>query len=492
MIINKILKFANSILIPTFKSTLSPHRDRHLQAAWNFTQLGVLIFPLMPTLGALGFFLALVGAWKQKFKAIVCRPINQGLAILGIWLVLTVLTAQYPLEALLGLANFLPYFILFAALSAIVQTPAHLRQLSWLLVIPSIPIVILGLGQQFLGWASTTELQGILGWVLEPKGNPPGRMASVFMYANILASYLTLVFPLGLGLWIDSWTRRNQREARKTNVSDNTALPHSGVALSNPNSQLAILTLALMGAIAALVLTSSRNAWGLAAFTGLSFALYLGQRILVAIIVGLTAGILGSAFGPDPIRQGLRLIVPAWFWARLTDRMYQNRPLATLRKTQWEFVWNLIKERPLTGWGLRNFTPLYEAQMHRWLGHPHNFFLMLTAEAGIPATLLLCGLVGWILAQAGLLLFPRVSIHNDEEGSEKDGSRERLILAPGDRTILFSYLLTFIVFSLFNTADVTLFDFRVNVLGWLVLAAIYGVTVRDRSGGWNRQHLGQE
>lgn len=422
----------------------------------------------------MGFFLALVGTWKQKFKEIIRHPINQGLALLGIWLIFTVLTAKYPLEALLGLANFLPYFILFAALSTVIQTPTQLRHLAWLLVIPSIPIVILGLGQQFLGWASSTHLQAIVGWVLEPKGNPPGRMASAFMYANILASYLTLVFTLSLGLWIDTWDRRKRQKNSSADFPIATPASIGDVVLANPNYQLAILTLALIGDIVALIFTSSRNAWGLVAFTGLSFALYLGQRILVIIVVSLTGGILGSAFAPNPLRQWLRMLVPPWFWVRLTDQMYQNRPVATLRKTQWEFALNLIQKRPWTGWGLRNFTPLYEEQMHRWLGHPHNFFLMLTAEAGIPATLLLCGLVGWILARGCLLLSNRNWGVNSDKKFEINPSQNPLTLNSEDRIILFSYLLSFFAFSLFNTVDVTLFDFRVNVLGWFLLAAIYG------------------
>jgi hypothetical protein len=89
------------------------------------------------------------------------------------------------------------------------------------IVIPSLPVVILGLGQQFLGWSSPALVQAIFGWVLEANGNPPGRMASVFMYANILAAYLQMVLILGLGLWIEAfqtWRQRQQtrRDQRQT------------------------------------------------------------------------------------------------------------------------------------------------------------------------------------------------------------------------------------------------------------------------------------
>lgn len=93
--------------------------------------------------------------------------------------------------------------------------------------------------------------------------------------------------------------------------------------------------------------------------------------------------------------------------------------------------------------------------MHVEMGHPHNLFLMLTAEAGIPATLLLSGLVAWVLAK-GILLLASYPLGRD-------------------KLIIFSYLLAFGGCILFNTVDVTLFDLRVNALGWLLLSAICGV-----------------
>jgi hypothetical protein len=44
-----------------------------------------------------------------------------------------------------------------------------------------------------------------------------------------------------------------------------------------------------------------------------------------------------------------------------------------------------------------------------------------------------------------------------------------------DRLIMFTYVLTFMACTVFSLFDVTLFDARVNVMGWLVLAAIWGV-----------------
>ncbi|MEG5060548.1 O-antigen ligase family protein [Microcoleus sp. A2-C5] len=513
MNIENRFKLAAKQTAKNLKSRLQKHPDRQLQIPWNCTQLGTLIFPIVPILGALGLFLGLAGTWKQKFRQISRRPLHRGFAILSALLVITVVFANNRIEAVLGLFNFLPYFILFAAFSSLIQTPAQLRQLSWMIVISSIPVIILGLGQQFLGWSGIDQLQPVFGWVLEPKGNPPGRMASVFMYANILACYLTIAFILTLGLLMEEGFRRKKEEGRRKKeergnkeiinqfpITD-SQLPMPNAQCPMPNAQFLFLSLAVLGNAVALIFTNSRNAWGLAVLAVLAFAFYAGyKKILAAVFSGVGAVFL-SAFGPEPLRQYLRRIIPAFFWARLTDEMFPNRPTATLRTTQWEFAWSMTQQRPWTGWGLRNFTSLYQTQMHEWLGHPHSLILMLTAENGIPATLLFLGLVGWVLARGVLLLMnwpvSAADIQQEQIATEEVGenalllNQNSLVISTtqvfcqekqaDDRLIFFSYLLAFAACTLFNTVDVTLFDFRVNTISWLLLAAICGVG--DRASG---------
>ncbi|MEG4986136.1 O-antigen ligase family protein [Microcoleus sp. BR0-C5] len=499
MNIKKRLKLAAKQTAKNLKSRLQKHPDPRLQIPWNFAQVGMLIFPLIPILGALGLFLGLAGTCKQKFRQITRRPLNRGFAILSALLVITALFANNRSEAFLGLYNFLPFFILFAAFSSLIQTSAQLRQLSWMIVISSIPVIILGLGQQFLGWSGIDQLQPVFGWVLEPQGNPPGRMASVFMYANILACYLTIAFILALGLWMEEVSCQLSVGSCQLAVVSRHQLPIPNAQFPIPNYRFLFLSFAAIGNGVALIFTNSRNAWGLAVLAVLALAFYAGYKKLLTAVLSVASTIFLSAFGPEPLRQSLRIIVPAFFWARLTDEMFPNRPTATLRKTQWEFAWSMTQQRPWTGWGLRNFTPLYQAQMQEWLGHPHSLMLMLTAETGIPATVLLFGLVGWVLARGVLLLanwplFP-ADIQHEEIATQKvaenalvlnqksiSHSKNQVVcqeVRAAERLIFFSYLLAFAACTLFNTVDVTLFDFRVNTTSWLLLAAICGVSQRE-------------
>ncbi|NEO99989.1 MAG: polymerase [Symploca sp. SIO2E9] len=418
----------------------------------------------MPTFGIILLLLASAETWRQKHRQIIRTPLNWGLALLSFWLIITACFAFKPTEAFLGLANLVPFFAVFAAFSALIQTPTQLRQLAWMMVIPSLPVVILGLGQHFLGWRGPEQLHAVLGWALAESGNPPGRMASVFMYANILAAYLQIVLILSIGLWIDKF--QAGRES-----------PNNSQDLGMWFLSILVITQAI-----ALFLTSSRNGWAIAIFACLAFALYLGWHWLVTAVVTAVGSVLWASFGSEPGGVWLRKIVPSYLWMRLSDQMYPDRPLALLRTTQWQFSWSMTLERPWLGWGLRNFTPLYEAKMNLWLGHPHNLVLMLTAETGIPATLLLFCLVGWVIVQGIRLLrdWSVVAISSDRD------------YQPQQPLILFTFLVAFGGCSLFNLVDVTLFDLRVNTLVWLLLSAISGVVYRNLGMGERKKEWGNE
>nr|WP_272819401.1 O-antigen ligase family protein [Scytonema hofmannii] len=436
------------------------HLNFSLQSRWKYALLGLAIFPLTPLFGAIGMGWAILGTLQQQYRAVVSRPLNRGFILLSVLLIVTASFAYIKTEAFLGLFNFLPYFLLFVSFSVLIQTVAQLRQLSWMLVITSVPVIIVGLGQLLLGW--TTPPQGwigFLGWAIAPKGEPPGRMSSIFMYANSLAGYLIIVFILGLGLWVEHYRQLRTRETRRTDPSP--SLPHS----LTPSLPFLFLTLAIILNLVALILTNSRNAWAIAIFACLAYALYEGWRILVAAVTGVAASVLLAAFAPTPIALLFRQFIPRFFWARLNDQLYPDRPVALLRKTQWQFAVSMAQDRPWTGWGLRNFTVLYEAKMQIWLGHPHSLFLMLFAEIGLPATLFFCGLLCWIFVGGVQLL------QNSKYVEAKD------------KTILFSYLVVFIGWVLFNTVDVSFFDFRLNVISWLVLSALSGVVYH-----YNQQH----
>lgn len=414
-----------------------PHPDPSLQLPANVLQWGILILPLYPTVGAITLGFAALFAWLRKYPILIHRPQNWGFAILSIFLIISAIFAWQKQDAFLGIFNLIPFFWLFAATSIIVQTPTQLRRIAQILVYISLPIGLLGFFQLFFQLQTPPIWEQIFGWSIIAGGNPSGRMSSIFIYANIFAGYTVTIFIFGLGLWIEQYQKMRRHHIQ-------------------PNWDFVFLSLIVIVNFSSLILSNSRNAWLMAILACIAYALYQGWRIIVSVTVGIGTSMLLAAYAPLSIANLFRRFVPEFFWSRLNDQQFRDRPVVTMRKTQWDFVWGMMRDRPLTGWGLRNFTPLYEKAHGVWLGHPHNLYLMLAGEVGIPATLLFITILIWILIRSIQAL--RITKN----------------LLPKDEIILFTYTLVFLCFILFNTFDVTLFDFRLNILFWTLIGALNG------------------
>ena len=432
------------------------HPKPQLQSAWNFARIGFLIFPVLPAIGVLPIFIALVLTWLKARREILRHRVNWLLAIWSVWAIGVSLFGVSPGDALLGLANLLPFFGFFAAYSVLIQTLDQLRQLAWIFLLSAIPTILLGFGELWLGWGGDLAVMGspihIFG--LHSGGNPLGRMSSLFGYANGLAEYLQMVFIFGLGLWVDTWERRGGDVSAKLAPVPIWKSP-----------KLIYVSILLLFCGIALTFTSSRSAWGGAIASMLIFAAYQSWYWILGLVAALMAIVFSSAYAPSPLKEPLRAIVPRYLWARITDEMYPDRPDALTRVAQFKFAGKLIQSRPLTGWGMQSFGNLYQAYSQIWVPQPHNVVIMLSASLGLPATVCLVGIIGWIVT-CGTRLFLDFPIEWRHS-----------------RTIFFTYLMAFGGFIAFNMTDVTLPDLRLNTLAWLLLASICGLFYQSQLSG---------
>lgn len=431
-------------------------RSQFVEPPWEWPTwlVGFVLLPFIPAFGALVILgLTVRVGWRSRSRLWRDRLLRWLLVWVGL-LLASSLGAINQGEALLGSFNFIPFVAIFAALSGVLTTVKRLRQLTWALVLPSIPICAIGLGELFVNWGDVPGLSAsyhavcsvmrhLIDWKLTAGGTPAGRMSSVFLHANFLAAYAVIVFALSLGLWFD--VTENRARTDTTHVSP-----------SRPISQRLILALAIAANLTILVLTSSRNGWGIACLTVLAFLIYHRWWQIVAAIQAGIAIVLAAAFAPEAITQPFRAIVPYAIWGRLSDQMYPDRPIGSLRLTQWRYALEMIGDRPLGGWGLRSFSPLYEAHSQFFVGHPHNLYLMLAAETGTIATFLLIVIVGLIVTRSAIALV-------------------RGQICPEARSIVFAYTIAFVATSAYHLLDVPLFQLQVNLLGWTLLASLVGL-----------------
>lgn len=179
---------------PFFKSlqpTLATFPSERSPLGWVYTVawLSIAILPFSAAIGALGLLISLVVLWRRHFGDIIRDRLAWGLGLLTLWLIVTTVQAAYPLEALAGMANFLPCFALFLAFIHFFRSFRDLYRLAGILAAGSAAIVAMGIGQVFWEWSSPDWIEA-LGTQLIPYGRPVGRLSSLFMYANSCSAYL--------------------------------------------------------------------------------------------------------------------------------------------------------------------------------------------------------------------------------------------------------------------------------------------------------------
>ena len=290
-------------------------------------------------------------------------------------------------------------------------------------------------------WACAAGV--LLAWVVDrQRGKSPQMVKAVVLAwaaAALLSAVLGLLQYFGqtavFGIWVDhtelgqafgNLRQRNQFAtllsiglvavlwlvANADTAYTNTAAP-VGAAQLRPSLRRAAwpsARLALALALAAVVLLAAGNAASSSRTGLLQLVLTLlltlwwqrkapkrtSRPVLIVLLVALATYAVASfalplLAGLDPANSGA--------WARLRA----GDPACASRLTLWGNVLHLIALKPLTGWGwgeliYAHFITLYPGNRFcDILDNAHNLPLHLAVELGLPAALLLCGLVLWLV-----------------------------------------------------------------------------------------------
>ena len=394
-------------------------------------RLSTIALPYLSYLGIAGLLADTIYLWRTFKRSPLDPPLQTGLLWISGLMVISSCFAFDRGEAFLQLTNYFPYFLMFAVLPYFLRGIGQLERLALDLVLTSIPLNLLAFVEYLLRspWVSRPIRR--LGFVKWLRDRPhEGRAMATFGHPNGLAAYLVVVFGLGLGLLLCyHWRQSGERSAGQLRAR----------ARVHPVWLYAATFLNLLGIFSA----GSRN--GLLVAVSQLILVSLFSRASRAIWLAGLVSIGGVAAGVAELGIGGRTQLVG----TATD---ESRLLI------WRIAIDMIRERPLFGWGLGNYKFQYPKRIvglnvqETYVGHPHNLWLMLGCEAGL---LVAIALTVWV----GVICFRSV---------------RRLIQTQGqERAILLGYLAAFwgcVAFSLF---DVPLFDARLNVMGWLLLAAIW-------------------
>ena len=406
-------------------SRLQQHRPAEASPlGWRCFQLGLLLLASSAFLAGLLLFVALVLGSRRR-PAPLADGANRVLLAAAALMALGAFGATSGWLAWVGLGNWLPFFWAFWGYQPYLGEVAARRRVALMLVAGTVPVILTGLGQLWWGWRGPFQaLGGLIIWHLHPGGNPEGRLAGLFDYANIAGAWMALVGPLLLAALL-------QRGLR-------------------PWARGVVLLLAA-GLVTAVFLTDSRNAWGALV---LALPLVSGPLSWPWLLPLLGAALLLVSLASVPglpalLQAPARLVVPEAIWGRLSDLQFAgHRPLAITRLAQWGTAVQLIGERPWLGWGAAAFSLIYPQRTGHWHGHPHNLPLDLALSHGVPVAALVVGLVLWLLMR---------------------GLRGGILRGPlFDRAWWASAL----VLVTLHATDMPFYDSRINVAGWVLLAGL--------------------
>ncbi len=205
------------------------------------------------------------------------------------------------------------------------------------------------------------------------------RAYGTFAQPNPFAGYLGLVLPLAYSLLLSSFVSDAADERGLSFVRRGFGAVFYGLAL------------ALMGA--AVIMSWSRGAWlGLAAaFVVVSVVRSRRAAALfaLAVVVLIFLLILGSLeLLPEFITQRFAVVQSYLrvFDVREVEVTTENWAVVE-RMAHWQAGWYMFSVHPWLGVGIGNYVPIYPLYaMPGWdepLGHAHNYYLNIAAEAGL-------------------------------------------------------------------------------------------------------------
>ncbi len=325
----------------------------------------------------------------------------------------------------IGLTNWSLLIFCFLSFQFFVSTKEDRRLLSKILLAGSFPVLISGFAQFFFNIYGPFEiLNGLIIWFQRPLNTDSG-MTALFNNQNYAGAWLCVVWPLSLATLLDS--------------------------LKNKFNKYIALTF-LISITSAIILTTSRSAWGglillVPLMSGTSSIIYLLPIIFfgLMLILLITSNIL-----PIDFQNEIREIIPYRF---LQEFIPENFEWRESRLEIWKVAITYISEHPLIGWGAGAFPFLYLYEKNTYIGHSHNLILELAVSYGIPVTILIFGCIFIISIKAFFKIFVSSSF-------SKTDFFER------------AWYSSFFVLSCSQLVDVQYFDVRISIVFWILLAGL--------------------
>ncbi len=231
------------------------------------------------------------------------------------------------------------------------------------------------------------------------------RAYGTFEQPNPYAGYLALIVPVALGVVVSVISNQYSVFSKQSH----SKTEHWTLRVNTDRLVLVILAaIALVAMLAAVLMSWSRGAWlGVGAGLVVTIVVQSRRAFVLSVIAAfvLTFAILLSSINIIPTAVADRFSGVADYFGvfdvrgvKVDDANYA----IVERMAHWQAAWDMFLDHPLLGVGIGNYAPVYPAYaLPQWddpLGHAHNYYLNVAAEAGavgLIAYLILWGTAFW-------------------------------------------------------------------------------------------------
>ena len=421
---------------------------------FKFFIIGIFLLASAPALSGIFLFLALIIGSLKRSDSYFRDKWNYLFLAGGIFMVISSCVSLFSTSAAyreiwdpslswIGLLNWLPFFWCFWGFQPYLLTSNTRKICALCFVAGSIPVLITGFGQYWMGWHGPFQLfNGLIIWFQRPIHEMQG-LTGLFNNSNYAGSWLTIVWPFCLA------------------------------ALLQPSLNIfrRIIVFSISSSfVTAIILTNSRNAWG-----GLLFPIpfVLGPSnwswlVPISLLVLFPIFTAIVPFAPSGFQDWARTVVPERIWVRFSEEFseFENYPRARL--DIWKNAIKFISDKPLFGWGAAAFAVLY-----RLLGetgyrqeHTHNLPFELAFGYGIPASLFIFANIFALLIFS---LRKSLFFNNKLPNTDIESSLFARAWWSSSLFLLCSHML-----------DIPYFDARISIAFWILLAGLRGL-IRESS-----------
>ena len=187
----------------------------------NIFFLGIFLIPSAVFPGLICILISLIYSLISKKKSSLSKGSNL-ILIFSSGLMIFNTTAIYfrnlnndipnwsIIDSLIGLFNWLPFFIIFWGLQPYLKSNKNREIFSICIVSGSIPIIFTAIGQYFFQWHGPFEFYGLITWFQRPLAFNDG-VTGLFNNPNYAGTWLSLVWPFSLEIFL----RKNNNKTKK-------------------------------------------------------------------------------------------------------------------------------------------------------------------------------------------------------------------------------------------------------------------------------------